>query len=409
MRMHSLLWLTGVLALLSGTGRSADAQKTAPRGRWPTATPSSVGINRAALDSIDEEIRSGQYGYIDRMLVIREGKVVFDRAYPQDYVAAYGDSARIQNPLNAHDPTGPFNYFNDWWHPFYRRGRLHTLQSVTKTVSSVIIGTAVTRGDFPSLDTPVLRFFDTTKVANIDDRKRRLTIRHLLTMTGGLDWNESLPYIDPRNTAHGLEASADWIQFTIDRPMMREPGTAFNYSSGESALIAHVFRQATGWDIEEYGATHLFAPLGITEWFWKRTPSGTADTEGGLYLAPEDLARIWYLFLLGGEWQGTRVLTADWVRESVTPQVAVGTGANATQYGLLWWLYRDPTEPDGFIWTGSGFGGQFPMAFPARDMVVVFNGWNILPRQKGLPFRQLQERLARAAAPRRARGAGAAR
>lgn len=373
-----------------------SAQGSSPKARWPVASPASVGLNPNVLDSLDAEISAGKYGFIDRMLVIRHGKVAFDKSYVNDYVKAYGDSANVANALNAHDVTGPFNYFNTWWHPYYRRGDLHTLQSVTKTIASAIIGAAVTRGAFPSIDTPVLRFFDTTKVANIDDRKRRMTVRHLLTMTGGIDWNENLPYIDPNNTATGLEASPDWVAYTINRPMMREPGTQFNYSSGESALLAHVFRRATGQDIEEYGAQHLFAPLGIDHWFWKRTPSGTADTEGGLYLEASDLARIWYLFAQGGVWRGKRVLSEAWVRESVTPAVTTGTAPGAARYGLKWWLFPDPLDPTRYLWTGSGFGGQFPMVFPGLDMVVVFNGWNILPSQPGLPLRKVQERLARA-------------
>jgi CubicO group peptidase (beta-lactamase class C family) len=385
-----------VASALALTGSILLAQGTSARTEWPRGTPASVGLNPAVLDSIDAEIGSGKYGFVDRMLVIRHGRVAFDKRYEHDYVKAYGDSARTPNPLNAHDPGGPFNYFNPWWHPYYRRGTLHTLQSVTKTVASVIIGTAVTRGEFPSLDTPVLRFFDTTTVANIDDRKRRMTIRHLLTMTGGIDWNENLPYIDPKNSAGALEASPDWVRFTIDRPMMREPGTQFNYSSGESTLLAHVFRVATGRDIEEYGAEQLFRPLGIEQWFWKRTPSGTPDTEGGLYLEAGDLARIWQLFLQGGMWQGRRLLSADWVRQSVTPAIATGASPNAAQYGYKWWLYRNPVDSTRFIWTGSGFGGQFPMTFPELDMVVVFNGWNILPGKPSLPFRRMQDRLARA-------------
>jgi len=367
-----------------------------PGGAWPVATPAAVGLNGAVLDSIDAEIRSGRYGLVDRFLVIRHGRIAYDKAYTHDYDAIYADSARTRNALNSHDPTSPYNYFNPWWHPTYRRGDLHTLQSVSKTVASVIIGAAVTRGEFPSLDTPILRFFDTTQVRNIDDRKRRITIKHLLTMTGGFDWNENLPYIDPNNTAVGLEASADWIQYTIDRPMMREPGTRFNYSSGESALLAHIFRQATGMDIEEYGARHLFAPLGITRWFWKRTPSGTVDTEGGLYLEAGDLARIWYLFLQGGSWNGTRVLSAEWIRLSVTPVVPVSDGQNPVMYGLKWWLHPDPGAPGNYLWTGSGFGGQLPVAFPEQDMVLVFNGWSILPGRGGVPLRRIEERVQRA-------------
>jgi len=375
---------------------AAQAQHPAPGLNWPVATAARLGLNPAVLDSLHNEITSGRYGYVDRMLVIRHGKIAFDKSYAHDYDAAYGDSAKVTNALNAHDPTGPFNYFNPWWHPFYRRGTLHTLQSVTKTITSVVIGVAVTRGDFPSIDTPVLHFFDTTRVANIDDRKRRMTVRHLLTMTGGISWDENLPYIDPNNSASALEESPDWVSFTINRPMMREPGTQFNYSSGESVLLAHIFRQATGRDIEEYAATHLFAPLGIREWFWKRTPAGTADTEGGLYLEARDLARIWYLFTQGGMWNGTRVVSAEWVKHSITPSVSISDAAGAPTYGFLWWLYPDPLDPTKFVWSGSGFGGQAPMAFPELDMVVVFNSWNILPGSTGLPLRTVRERLARA-------------
>ncbi len=388
--------LSAALALVPVLASAQGRPTTGANAAWPRATPASVGLNAAVLDSLDAEIKAGQYGYVDRMLVIRHGKIAFDGRYTQDYDTAYRDSMRVPNALNAHDMTGPYNYFNPWWHPFYQRGDLHTLQSVTKTVASVVIGVAVTRGDFPSIDTPVLKFFDTTKVRNIDDRKRRMTVRHLLTMTGGIDWNENLPYIDPNNTASGLEASPDWVQYTINRPMMREPGTVFNYSSGESSVLAYVFSQATGMDLEEYAARHLFSPIGIRRWFWKRTPSGSLDTEGGLYLDAADLARIWYLYTQGGVWHGTRVVSADWVKLSVSPLIPVGTTATGPMYGLKWWLYRDPTDATKFIWSGSGFGGQFPMAFPELDLVVVFNSWSILPGQKGIPLRRMHTRLAKA-------------
>jgi CubicO group peptidase (beta-lactamase class C family) len=382
-------------ALLSASALSAQA----PGATWPVARPAEVGLNAAVLDSIDAEIKAGQYGYIDRFLVIRQGKVAFDAAYSHDYDAAYADSVNVESPLNAGDLSGPYNYYNPWWHPTYRRGDLHTLQSVTKTVASVVIGTAVTRGDFPSIDTPVLNYFDTTTVSNIDDRKRRMTIRHLMSMTGGIDWNEQLPYTDPRNTAIGLEASHDWVTFTINRPMMREPGTQFNYSSGESAVLAHVFRQATGMDIEEYAARHLFAPLGIERWYWKRSPTGLIDTEGGLYLEARDLARIWYLFAQDGVWNGARVVSSEWIKESTTPQVTLGTGPTSTKYGLKWWLYSNPVDPTKLVWAGSGFGGQLPYYFPERDLIVVFNGWNILPVGKGIPQGKMMERLANAVQP----------
>ena len=378
--MTRLLRLTIALAALPAP---ALAQFTGDR--WPTATPAQAGINVAVLDSIDREISSGQYGYVDRIVVIRRGKLVWDRRYTQDYVTAYDSLARNKGPLQLHDATSPYNYYAAWWHPYYRKGNLHTLQSVTKTVTSVVIGTAVTRGEFPSLDTRVLSFYDTTQVKNMDDRKRRMTIRHLLTMTEGMDWRENLPYTDPRNTTLQMEKSYDWIALTIDQPMAAEPGERWNYNSGASQLLSDIFRKATGTDIEEYAARHLFAPLGIRDWFWKRTPAGLVDTEGGLYLEALDLARIWQLFLRGGVWNGTRVLSEDWVRASVAPAVAVAPAAGAPKYGYKWWLYPHPTDSTSMVWSGSGFGGQFPMALPREDLVVVLNAWNINPGRPGLP------------------------
>lgn len=385
--------ISAVLLAAAAGSISLGAQQPWPTKQWATASPSALGLNSAVLDSIDREIAEGRYGYIDRFLVIRRGRIAYDRRYKQDYDKAYGDSAKVETALSSHDLAGPYNYFNAWWHPYYRRGDLHTLQSVTKTVTSIVIGTAVTRGEFPSVDTPVLSFFDAAKVANVDERKRRMTVRHLLTMTAGFDWDESKSYSDTTNTAIGLENSYDWVKFTIDRPMSEEPGSRFNYNSGASELLAYVFRKATGVDIEEYAARHLFGPLGITNWYWKRTPAGVIDTEGGLYLASEDLAKLWYLFLRQGSWEGKQVVSQDWVRLSVTPAIATGPSPAAAKYGLKWWLYRNPADTSRFIWGGSGFGGQVPLAIPEDDMVIVFNAWNIVPGQRALPLRQVLPRL----------------
>src|SRR5262249_11725941 len=140
------------------------------------------------------------------------------------------------------------------------------------------------------------------------------------------------------NSASQMEASGDWVQFTIDRPMMEEPGSRFNYSSGVSELLSPIFHQATGQDVEEYAAKYLFAPLGIHDWFWKRSPTGLVDTEGGLYLKPRDVAKIWYLFLKNGMWDGKQIVTPEWVKESVTPAITVSTRGPGIKYGLKWWL-----------------------------------------------------------------------
>jgi CubicO group peptidase (beta-lactamase class C family) len=357
------------------------------------APPAAVGLHPDSLAALDANLASGAQGYIDGMLVIRHGKIAYQRTYAHDYAKIYAAEAKRKSGLNANDPTGPYNYANPWWHPWYQQGDLHTLQSVTKTITSVIIGMAVTRGEFPDINTPVLKFYDTTKVSHIDDRKRRMTIRHLLTMTAGFQWDEGIHYDNPKNDCSVMEASMDWIDYVINKPMSDEPGSRFNYNSGATELLADIFRKATGWDIEEYAVKNLFRPIGIDKHYWKRTPMGLVDTEGGLYLRPADLARIWYLFLHNGNWNGQQLVSQEWVRQSLTPAITVG---GTTQYGYKWWLNTLPAEKPMRVWQGNGFGGQYPVILPDYDMIVVFNGWNIRDGDPSLRLREALLKLVRA-------------
>lgn len=387
---NRVLIITLALALTTLLAQPMSGLTQWPTTTWPSSTPRAEGLDPAVLARLDADIARGTFGLVDSLLVIRHGKVVYERAYTHEYDRIYAREAAAPGPLNAHDPSGPYNYFNPWWHPFYRRGDLHTMQSVTKSVTSVVIGIATARKDFPPLDTPVLTFFDAVQVANVDDRKRRMTIRHLLTMTSGLDWDEDVPYADPRNDSSRMEASFDWVRYTIDRPMAHEPGATFKYSSGVTQLLSHIFRSATSRDIEEYAARHLFTPLGIDRYFWKRSPMGLVDTEGGLYLRPRDLAKIAYLYLKGGAWEGKPIVEPGWVRQSLAPSIDV---SNGVQYGFKWWLYPYGKDDKRMAWGGSGFGGQRPLIFPDYDLLVVFTGWNILPDQPSLTPRIAIDRI----------------
>lgn len=307
--------------------------------------------------------------------------------------AAAQEEATTRGPLVVGDLTGPYNYFNDWWHPYYRDTSLHTMQSVTKSVVSAIVGIAVGRDEFPDLDTPVLEFFEPGTVANVDERKQRLTIRHLLTMSAGIDWNEDLPYTHPENTWSDLQKTSDWVQFTIDRPMAREPGEAFLYNSGATLILGHIFNVATGTDIEEYAVRHLFGPLGIDDYFWKRTPTGLLDVQEGLYIDSRSMAKIMYLFLRHGEWDDRQILTRDWVAASVAPGFPVPEDGNL-DYGYKWWLYNfEHQGEDSVAITGLGYGGQVPMAIPGLGLVIVVTGWNTLPDQPYLGGRATLERV----------------
>ena len=304
------------LMTLAGLGRVEAGPAVAwPTRGWPKGAPADVGLDANKLAEFDADLAAGKYALVDSFQVFRCGKEVFARKYARDYSKIYATEAITKGPLNAR-LTGPYNYFDPYWHPYFHGTDLHSMQSVSKTVTSVIYGIAMTRGDFKAgLNTPVLKYFDASKVKNVDERKRRMTLKDVLTMTTGLAWNEEdVPYDDPRSDSSLMEATDDWVQYVIDKPMAADPGTVFNYSSGATELLAYIFQKETGQDIDAYGEAHLFAPLGIKH-HWKRTYLGVVDTEGGLYLDGADLAKIGYLFLHDGMWDGRRIVSKEWVTQ----------------------------------------------------------------------------------------------
>jgi CubicO group peptidase (beta-lactamase class C family) len=360
-------------ALLVAAPPGAVAQSW-PGAEWPRTTPEAVGLDAAPLAALDAEFAAGTVPLVDDFLVARCGAVAYERHYAHDYATIYRKEAHERGPLNAR-LTGRYNYFDPAWHPYYHGTPAHSMQSVSKSVTSATIGVAIARGDFKApLDTPVLHWFDSAKVKNVDARKQRMTLRDVLTMTTGLDWDEDVPYDDPHNGSSLMEATEDWVQFVIDRPMAHEPGSTFAYSSGATELLAHIFRRETGQDIERYARAHLFGPLGITRYHWKRTPLGEVDTEGGLYLSSGDLAKFGYLYLRNGVWNGQRLLSAEWLRDSLAAHVDAGAG---WRYGYQWWLAPYGDGPR-YAWSALGIGGQHLFVFPEDDLVVVLTAWHIL-------------------------------
>jgi CubicO group peptidase (beta-lactamase class C family) len=369
-------------------GASSLAQETGKD--WPKGTPKDFSIDATKLGAFDADIAGGKYGLVDSMLVLRCGTAVYDKTYQHEYGQIYGERAKKEGPLN-HDLHGQYNYFNTDFHPFYQHSDMHTMQSVSKTITSVTYGIARTRNEFTaSLDAPIVQFLGLKKIANLDERKKHITIRNLLTMTAGLEWHEDVAYDDPKNSADIMEASHDWVQYVIDQPMADDPGQKFVYNSGATILLAQVFKKITGKNIDEYAAEHLFRPLGM-RYNWKHTPTGLPDTEGGLYLSAHDLAKIGQLFLKEGMWEGKEMVASAWVKDSVSAHVAVPGGT--WKYGYQWWMQPIGSTPDDITWFARGFGGQQLMVLPEYDIVAVFTGWDILPSDPPHQHDQLQRIL----------------
>jgi len=332
---------------------------------WPESTPASEGLDPAALDAFDRELASGAHGYVDSMLVIRRGRVVYEKEYDhgKDYARLFAGKGK----------PGIYNYYDPGWHPFYKTTRLHTMQSVSKSVTSALVGIAIGRREIPGVDARAMPLLADWGPA-ADPRRDRMTLRDLLTMTAGIRWDEeSTDYTDPRNNCAVMESRDDWVRYVLEQPMAEEPGKTFVYNSGATELLSRILQKATGRPADAYAKEHLFDPLGV-EFYWKRTPKGLADTEGGLYLRPRDLAKLGDLYMHDGVWRGKRVLPAGWAAESTQSRVAA---EGRYGYGYQWWVMPDSFangEKAFFAW---GYGGQFLFVVPRLELIAVFTGWNI--------------------------------
>lgn len=375
-----------LLILLSVVCLAAAAQAPLPDSTqiwaakgWQRATPASVGLDEEVLKNFHSDIARGKYTRTDSFEIFRCGMEVFARQYQHDYSRIYAKEAKTTGALNAR-LTGRYNYFDPRWHPYYHGTDLHTMQSVTKTITAIVFGVAISRGDFrASLATPVLSYFDVAKVKHVDDYKRHITVENLLTMTSGMN-SEELDYPpnseSPENAFVHMEAVDDWVQYAIDQPVVEEPGRNFVYSSASTELLAYIFQKETGQDIDTYAEKYLFSPLGIKH-FWKRDYVGTVDTEGGLYLNGEDLAKIGLLYLNDGLWEGKRVVSQDWVRRSLMPHAAMPytVVGGRLYWGFNWWLYPVNGE---YSRIATGLGGQQLIIFPNEDLIAVLTGWDLL-------------------------------
>ena len=335
----------------------------------------------SSFAALDAEVKAGAFGNVDRIYVLERGKPIVDFQYTRDYreisrgrVSAIGCGEGCTDASKMHQ----FNYFHPRWHPFFEGRPVHTLQSVTKSIAATLIGVAMQRGEISAdaIGKSFLDFFKEYDLSRIDPRLRRATLEDVLTMRSGIEWHEQDRPLNETNTTVQLEWSKDWIQFTLNQPMDADPGAKWAYNSGGSQLLSHVIRRATGQHIDDYARAHLFGPLGIRDFHWKRTPTEHPDTEGGLYLTAEDLARIGSLYLAGGMWNGRRILPEGFTTRATTRHAkAVAPGWD---YGYQWWItQRGTTE----IWAGRGFGGQFLIVIPSRQISAAILSWNVFGGQ----------------------------
>ena len=317
-----------VLCLAANAQEPAPAAAYWPDRHWRTATPESQGLDSQVLAAAVDQVLQKHLG-VHSMLVIRHGYAVLD------------------------------TYF----YP-YASGTPHDLASVTKSITSTLTGIAVARGLIQT-GQPLLSFFPQEKPANSDEQKRRITVGNLVRMESGLDCG----YTPGEQELEQMKRSANWVQFALALPMKYDPGTHSSYCSPGYHLLGSAIAAAAHQSELEFGRKYLFEPLGIREVVWAPDPQGRSHGWGDNHLYPEDVAKIGYLYLHGGQWNGKQIVPREWVDMSTAPPTGERGGP-----GGLGYEWGGANGANGRQFGGTGRGGQSLAVWPDLDMVVVITG-----------------------------------
>lgn len=319
--------------------------------------------DEAALAALRARIEAGEIPGVHSVIVMRRNETLAEWYFP-------GKDERRGFPLGE-VAFGP--------------DTLHDVRSVTKSIVGLLVGVAVRDGAIRSLDTPVLDYFPEYADLQTPER-RRVTLRHLLSMTSGLHWDEdTYPYTDPRNSEIAMDMAKDPYRYVLSQPFDADPGARFKYSGGDVAVMAAVLARATGTPLDAYAEQKLFKPLGIARVEWIKDGKGVPYAASGLRMTPRDMATVGRLVLDGGRWNRRQVIPAGWVEAATTPKAQVQPDPKCgTRYGYFWWLFAgcqlEPATP----WAaGVGNGGQRIVVVRDQGLVVVMTAGLYNSRQQG--------------------------
>ena len=354
----ALALLTSSSALPQSVPAARYQTPPARNDGWKTADADSLGVDSARLANLTGSIRAWPELGVHAILIERGGRLIYEEYFD-------GFDERWGQPLGRVSMTAETR---------------HDLRSVTKSVVSAMVGIAHGEGVIPSLDQPVVRWFPEYPELDTPDR-RRVTLAHVLSMTSGFEWNESVPYNDPRNDEIRMTRDSEPLRYALSRPFAVAPGSDFNYNGGLTHVLAAVLVRATKTSLQEYARTKLFEPLGITDAEWVGDLAGMPAAASGLRLRARDVAKFGSLFLHGGKWNGKQVIPNGWVELSTRRHFRFRprTGADAGGefgYGYFWWYNCYPSAA-GMIEarTAIGNGQQRVFVLPGLDMVVtIFAG-----------------------------------
>ncbi len=345
---------------------------------FDVGTLEEVHIDGRLIAKAVDRIYQGKFTEVNAMLIYKDNKLVFEEYF------------------QGHDYQWDAPYHHGEW-VTWDRDMLHDIMSASKSITSACVGIAIDHGFIESVYQSIFDYLPEHQHLKTYG-KENITIEHLLTMTAGLDWPEwSAPYSSVENPCIGIWfQDKDPITFILDKPLMHEPGTSFNYSTGNMQVLGEIIRHATDMTFDAFAKIYLFEPLGIdTSDYYLKFPNGVVEVNS-LRITPRAMVKFGVTFLNEGIWNRQQIISEQWVEKSATPFAGnhginvPGEPSGKLGYSYTWWTKEySQSGKKIHMYTASGFGGQHIMVLPEVNTVVVFTGGNYLSKRP--PFRILEK------------------
>jgi len=338
--------------------RSTDYNYSKPQqtgDSLETGVMYNFGMDTTKIVQLTKLILADSFPDIHSLLILKQNKLIYENYFAgDDEIVGQGSVGYINHTIDS----------------------LHDCRSVTKSFTSACIGIAIKKRFIKNVNEPIYPWFP-EYAEYFDSTKRKITIRDLLTMTSGLEWNGTASS-NSKNTESQMETSPNPIRFILSRPMAAEPGKQWNYSGGDAQLLGEILWKASGVKLDKFAQMNLFAPLGIKKYEWLTQIKDMPSAAWGLRLRSRDLANFGLLYINNGRWNNIQILDSSWVEQSLRPLVPRSKEKMTNLgYGLLFWTYSIVIGKDTLnISEAYGKGGQIISICKPLNLVVVFTSGN---------------------------------
>ncbi len=311
-----------------------------------TSTLIDIGMDEKLINAMQDSITDGGYPNIHSVLILYNNKLVYEKYWP------------------GHDENRSTNFTGQTVH---HRDSLHDMRSITKSITGTAIMIALDQGKIKNLDQLLFDFFpEFSKYA--EGKKKEITIRHLLTMTSGLNWHESYnDSLKKQDVSYALD-------YILRQPLVEQPGSKFSYNSGSTQLLAQIVEKATGMDIEKFTVKHLFDPLGISDFNWTKEKNGLISAWAGLRMRSRDMVKFGMLYLNNGKWNDKQIISSHLVNESMRTHIY---SEEPYGYGYQFWTLVDSVQNQQVKTVeASGNGGQKIEMNKSKNLLLIITAGN---------------------------------